>query len=92
MAVPEATMEEDNFVFLREYKVWAAWQLSYVRAILVPQRANYPGQGTLWSSVFAPYAAHIFASLLWRDVVHWSFLDREIEGKVRDVPEASSFN
>lgn len=89
MAVPKATMKEHHLLLVREHEIRAAGQIPDVRMELVAERTNDLGKDFLWSSILAPYAPHVFASLSWREVVHKDCLDREIERKIRDISKAS---
>ncbi len=92
VAMPKATVKKQRFTFLREDKIRTTGQTLGVQAILVPERSKNLSQRFFRDGILAANTPHVFASLFGRESVHVSCLERQIEGQVRDISKAPSFD
>ena len=68
--VPEATMNQDDFPEMREYKVWAPRQIFPVQTKPEPYAVNHAPDGKFRASVLAPDTAHDPAAFPFADGIH----------------------
>lgn len=58
MAVPEATMHEDNLAMPCEDEVWCAWEVSVVQSKSIAESMRNAANQQFWLSVLAPHGLH----------------------------------
>ena len=72
MAVPKATINEDNASSWAEDDIRASRQVLSMEAVTIAETVQKPPDHKFGSGVLDPHGGHYRASLLWCEAVHWS--------------------
>lgn len=70
MPMPEAPMDEDDLRFYGKHNVGTAWEIGSVEPVAEPATMKQASDLALGPRIFALDAPHVFASAIWRYVVH----------------------
>ena len=70
MCVPEAPVDENDFLAAGKDQIWSAGELMIVESITITQAVDKLPDEKFGHRVFAPDAAHVLAALRFGEAVH----------------------